>query len=236
MKKTFIALLVMFLTATGCSIQPQPEQRTYELQPSPLYTPTPVEPTRPSASDIVIRSRLRADKPLLINHENPLPEDYTPIELVNLYEQPRHFSLATSDILLEKHVYQAAERMFKQAEQDGVDGFILTSGYRTREKQQSIYEEATAGFAALPGASEHESGLAFDVTAYGSEGGFETTPQFDWLQRHCWDYGFILRYPEDGESITGIAYEPWHYRYVGDAEALAIRDSGLTLEEYMEVD
>ncbi|MDR2657613.1 MAG: M15 family metallopeptidase, partial [Oscillospiraceae bacterium] len=77
-----------------------------------------------------------------------------------------------------------------------------------------------------------QTGLAFDVTSYG--GGFENTPQFRWLSEHCWDYGFILRYPEGKEGITGIPYEPWHYRYVGAIIAREIHENGWTLEEYLE--
>jgi D-alanyl-D-alanine carboxypeptidase len=86
----------------------------------------------------------------------------------------------------------------------------------------------------MPGASEHQTGLAFDVTAYRNGGGFEDTEQFRWLKAHCSDFGFILRYPEGKEEITGIPYEPWHYRYVGVEVAREIHENGWTLEEYCE--
>ena len=168
---------------------------------------------------------------LLVNAWHPLPEDYQPAALVNLYEQRHSFLLASSEIWLEKTAYEAAEAMFHQAEEDGVNGFIITSGYRTRAEQEEIYAQTTDGTAALPGTSEHETGLAFDVTAQRDNGGFEETPQFAWLIENCWDFGFILRYPEEDEEITGIAYEPWHYRYVGVEAARQIRDRGCTLEE-----
>ncbi len=170
---------------------------------------------------------------LLVNRDCPLPEGYQPVELVNLYEQVRHFQLASSEIYLERAAYEAAEQMFLQAESDGVDGFIITSGYRTEEKQRELYEADQDGTAAKPGCSEHQTGLAFDVTAYRDGGGFETTAQFRWLTENCWDYGFILRYPEGREDVTGFRYEPWHYRYVGVEVARAIRDAGCTLEEYV---
>ena len=170
---------------------------------------------------------------LLVNAWNPLPDDFAPKELVNLYEQKRHFLLATSDIYLEREAFEAANRMFKQAEQENMNGFILTSGYRTSEKQAELYAQQQDGTAQLPGHSEHETGLAFDVTTRRDSGGFETTDQFRWLIDNCWDFGFILRYPEGAEDITGIPYEPWHYRYVGVEAALLIRDNGWTLEEYV---
>ncbi len=169
---------------------------------------------------------------LLVNGDHPLPEDYEPGELVNLYEQKRHFQLASSEIFLEKESFEAANRMFEQAEKDGVNGFILTSGYRSAQKQAEVYSQQQDGTAAQPGYSEHQTGLAFDVTARRDDGGFESTRQFEWLSEHCWEYGFILRYPEGREHITGTPYEPWHYRYVGVEIAQAIHANGWTLEEY----
>ena len=169
---------------------------------------------------------------LLVNADHPLPEDFSPKELVNLYEQKRHFLLANSAIELEREAFEAANRMFKLAEDENMNGFILTSGYRTREKQAELYAESADGTAQLPGCSEHETGLAFDVTARYNSGTFEDTPQFVWLYAHCWDFGFILRYPKDKTDITGIAYESWHYRYVGEEAARIIHENGWTLEEY----
>ncbi|MBR0219962.1 MAG: M15 family metallopeptidase [Clostridia bacterium] len=169
---------------------------------------------------------------LLVNADHPLPENYAPKELVNLYAQKRHFLLANSSIELEKEAFEAANRMFKLAEDEDMNGFILTSGYRTREKQAELYAENTDGTAQRPGCSEHETGLAFDVTTRYDSGTFEDTAQFKWLIEHCWDFGFILRYPKDKTNITGIAYESWHYRYVGEEAAKIIHENGWTLEEY----
>lgn len=171
---------------------------------------------------------------LLVNAKNPLPDGYSADDLVQLYGEARYFKLATSDICLVREVFEAANRMFRQANRDGVDGFTITSGYRTEEKQRALYENNRAGTAARPGTSEHQSGLAFDVTTRYDAGGFEDTEQFRWLSRNCWDFGFILRYPEGKESITGFPYEPWHYRYVGTEVARVIRENGWTLEEYCE--
>ena len=171
---------------------------------------------------------------LLVNGAHALPEGYIPGELVNLYAQRRFFQLAASDIYLERTAFEAANRMFEQAERDGMNGFIITSGYRSAEKQAEVYAAQQDGTASKPGYSEHQTGLAFDVTARRDGGGFEETPQFAWLTEHCWDYGFILRYPSGGEARTGIPYEPWHYRFVGADIARIIRGNGWTLEEYCE--
>lgn len=171
---------------------------------------------------------------LLVNSDNPLPENFRPEALVRLYDQKnRYFQLASSDIEISKTVYEAMKAMFADARQDGVTGFIITSGYRSHEKQKEVFTASKAGIAAAPGESEHETGLAFDVTAMGNEN-FELTLQFEWLSRHCAQYGFIIRYPKDMESVTGFPYEPWHYRYVGKAHASSIMDMGITLEQYLE--
>ena len=170
---------------------------------------------------------------LLVNAEHPLPEDYSPQELVNLYQQKRHFLLARDDLYLEKEAFEAANQMFKAAEEQGINGFIITSAYRTRENQQRIYLESETGYAQKPGCSEHETGLAFDVTARSDGSSFENTPQCQWLLKNCWKYGFIQRYPEGKKEITGIEHEPWHYRYVGIETARKIHASALTLEEYL---
>ncbi len=171
---------------------------------------------------------------LLVNAQRPLPDFYAVDDLVNLYGEKRYFKLASSDICLAREVFEAANAMFQQAKRDGVEGFTITSGYRSEEKQRTLYENDTKGLAAAPGTSEHQSGLAFDVTTRYDSGGFENTEQFRWLSENCWDFGFILRFPEDGEEITGIPYEPWHYRYVGVEIAREIYENGWTLEEYCE--
>ena len=169
----------------------------------------------------------------IISPRFPLQEAYVPDDLVNLYEhKERSFQLARADIELRKPAFDAAQEMFAAAAADGVEGFILSSGYRTREQQQTLYEESSNGYVNAPGESEHEYGLTFDVTAYSDSGMFADTPQFAWLYAHCWEYGFILRYPEDKEALTGVPYESWHYRYVGREAALEMQRSGWCLEEY----
>ena len=187
----------------------------------------------------------------LVNYAHTLPDDFTLPQvkgraqgdyavaggfspLVNLYEQRHSFRLAGSDIWLCQHVYAAMERMFAAAEAEGMNGFIITSGYRSRERQQEIYAETELGLAATPGASEHETGLSFDVTAYSDNGDFGSTPQYAWLIANCWQYGFILRYPAGTQDITGITGESWHFRYVGQDAAQEILARDITLEQYLE--
>ena len=175
----------------------------------------------------------RPEEILLVNFEHPLPDGYQPKELVCLYEQRHSFQLASTDIYLEKEVYEAMERLFAAAEKEGVNGFIVTSGYRSEEKQREIYAQSGQGLANQPGHSEHQTGLAFDVTTWYDTGGFQDTAQYRWLIAHCAQYGFILRYPEGKQAVTGVETEYWHYRYVGEHAAREIMRKGLALEEYL---
>ena len=132
---------------------------------------------------------------------------------------------------------------------------LICSSFRERSKQEKLFqndvrkfmysgmseEEAikeTAKNVAIPGSSEHEAGLAADIVYSGRQMLDERQEDNDtqqWLMEHCWEYGFILRYPRDKQEITGITYEPWHYRYVGVEAAEKIMSEGLCLEEYLGV-
>ena len=169
---------------------------------------------------------------LLVNSEHRLSEDYVPEGLVNLYEQRHSFRLASSEIYLTRETYEAMERMFAAAEADNVNGFIVTSGYRDYQRQAEIYAESEPGLAQEPGASEHQTGMAFDVTTETNDG-FESTEQYAWLRAHAHEYGFIQRYPANKADETGISYEPWHYRYVGVEAATRIREADMTLEAFV---
>jgi len=133
-------------------------------------------------------------------------------------------------------------------------GIGVQSGYRSADHQGTLYwrqvqryrnagrnelaaQKAAGTVVKRPGFSEHNTGLAVDLGGSGNfklEQDFENTAAFEWLMAHCADYGFILRFPKDKESITGVIYEPWHYRYVGKEAAKAIMDGKLCLEEYLQ--
>lgn len=118
----------------------------------------------------------------------------------------------------------------------------LSSGFRSYDYQNQIYnnyvardgQAAADTYSARPGHSEHQSGLAIDVNQI--DDSFIGTPEAIWLENHCHEYGFILRYPQGKQDITGYKYESWHIRYVGTDMSYPIHDSGLTLEEYFGID
>lgn len=188
--------------------------------------------------------------PLLVNADHPLPEGYEPQELVNMtdYCDADVVTIKANGIEGERVAVDALQAMLRDAHADGVTVWQVSAGYRSVSYQQQlldnkIYEYRKQGMSgskarsaalktvALPGASEHHTGLAFDITVPGKA--FKGTVQASWLAEHCWDYGFILRYTEEKEAITGIAAEPWHIRYVGVEHALIMREAGLCLEEYI---
>ena len=148
---------------------------------------------------------------------------------------------ASSGQRMQIEAYQAFMKMADALKSDGLGGIYVYSGYRSYETQDRIYNNyvKTKGlkwadsYSARPGHSEHQLGLAVDVTATKSPSSpFETTPEYSWLSENAYKYGFILRYPETKEIITGYAYEPWHYRYVGVELAQQVYTSGLTYDEY----
>ena len=179
---------------------------------------------------------------LLANAENPLPQDWSiqTEEVQNGYE-------------MDKRAAPAMREMIQAAKEDGVE-LMLCSAYRSVEKQQQLFdrsqqaymaqgmseEEAyakTATETAIPGTSEHQTGLAADIvtpTYQMLDAGFADTPAGQWLSEHAAEYGFVLRYPQDKQEVTGIIYESWHYRFVGKTHAKLMKESGLCLEEYLQ--
>lgn len=176
-------------------------------------------------------------KMILVNRWNPIPDGYT-------FET---FELRNGQAV-DKRIYEDLQAMFDAARAEGIYPYIVES-YRTHEDQVAmmdyyigIYEsegaseeearEKAEAVVAIPGTSEHELGLAVDINGEYTDTQ-ESAVVWDWLMNHCYEYGFILRYPEDKTEITGIDYEPWHYRYVGRENAQKIQESGLCLEEYL---
>ncbi len=203
----------------------------------PAQNPTPTAP--PAAPEEVPA----ADDPLLllINKTHPLPADYS-VETTALHDYPQ--SVATV-------LYDDLCQMLAAGRQEGLS-FMICSGYRSTAEQAQLFDEdlaallaqglsyeqayeETARFTMPPGCSEHESGLAVDIVSLDYQMLDETqasTAESQWLRAHCWEYGFILRYPDDRSALTGISYESWHYRYVGRAAAAYLTAHNLTLEEF----
>lgn len=172
--------------------------------------------------------------------EAPPPEQSSDITYINgilvvnkTYSLPADYAPG-----VDPQAQNAFNEMAAAAANDGISLYVV-SGYRSYYYQQQLYNnyvyyrgaEETDRFSARAGHSEHQTGLAFDVNNASSA--FENTPEAKWLEEHCVEYGFIIRYPRDKESITGFKYEPWHVRYLGRENAQSVYDSGLCLEEYL---
>ena len=180
---------------------------------------------------------------VLVNKKNNLPSGYVP---TNLSVPNIRFSFAEYDNkkLMRSDAADALEGMFMGAEKAGVKLYAL-SAYRSFDRQQGIFTSSVSRngiekanrFSAMPGQSEHQTGLAMDLTApsvnYGLSQDFGGTAEGKWLSDNAYKYGFIIRYQRGRESITGYQYEPWHVRFVGKAAAKEISSRNITLEEYL---
>lgn len=182
------------------------------------------------------------DITVLVNKEYSLPKDYVPADLA----EPNilfPFEYEDEKKLLRKEAADAITNLFEAAANEGLRLYGV-SGYRSYDRQKAIYdsnvatrgEEETNRYSARPGHSEHQTGLAMDVSTpsiqFHLDSGFAATPEGKWLADNAYRFGFIIRYPEGKTDITGYAYEPWHIRYVGIPLAEKLHNENLTLEEY----
>lgn len=218
---------------------PEEESQDYlppEKPAEPVQPVQPVQPVRKAAFPEAEDWQL-----LLVNPWNELPEDYK-VTLKSLPDGQK----------VDGRIYDDLAAMLAACREAGLNPKVC-SAYRTQSKQTYLYNnkiarlrnagyskaaavEEAGRWVARPGTSEHQLGLALDIVSSSYQAltkKQEETAEQKWLMEHCWEYGFILRYPSDKGEITGIGYEPWHYRYVGREVALDIRESGLCLEEYL---
>ncbi|HKK95269.1 MAG TPA: M15 family metallopeptidase [Anaerovoracaceae bacterium] len=227
-KNRFIALGMAFLSLvllTGCLEE--------EVANEKEVKPTQEEET----------IKIERDDPylILINKENALPSNYVPDSLM-----PIDGNLSSNQgISADARTLQAYLDMREAALEEDVH-MVICSAYRSYGLQEVIYnrylssrgEEWTKEHSAYPGTSEHQTGLAIDITSaemgYGLDVSFEDTKEGIWLREHCAEYGFIIRYLEGKKDITGYTYEPWHIRYVGKEYSEYIMNEGLTLEEFFQ--
>ncbi|SES87604.1 D-alanyl-D-alanine carboxypeptidase [Natronincola peptidivorans] len=179
---------------------------------------------------------------VLVNKKRMLPSYYQPNDLI-IPSVPFPFEEDLPRKYMRKEAAKALESLFEAATEDNYTLFA-TSGYRSYERQKSIFQQRAAAqgedvanrTSARPGQSEHQTGLAMDVTTY--QVNYRLTAKFGetkegiWLAESAHRYGFIIRYPKGKEQITGYSYEPWHLRYVGEKLATYLYENHLTLEEY----
>lgn len=172
---------------------------------------------------------------MLVNREHRLESGFLPPSLA-CPSIPFDAPAEDPKRLLESRAARAAEKLFLHARGAGLCLFGI-SGYRPYSRQLELYKNASGtGYVAPPGASEHQTGLALDVSCPAADfdltDGFASTAEGIWLAKNAHLHGFILRYPRGREKITGYAWEPWHIRYVTKSLAFYLALTGLTLEEY----
>ena len=173
----------------------------------------------------------------LVNEANPLPEDYEP-----------DTAEADNGYLFDIRAVEPLRALLQAGREAGLD-LVVTSGWRSWAYQEQLFEDkvarvmsgtgldrAAAEEVARPGTSEHQLGLAVDIISNAHpelNEAWAETEEAQWLKAHCAEYGFILRYPPEKSEITGITWEPWHFRYVGEEAAVYIMENELCLEEYL---
>ncbi len=218
---------------------------TAEITTATTRITTAVQTTALPESDTAYTTETAATVPddgwmlTLVNSTHPLPDHYPDdIELVTL----------SNGTAVDARIYPALQEMFDDMRAEGIYPTVR-EGFRTHEDQEEILQTRiqsyiTQGFSAdeaeslarqyvaEPGTSEHELGLAVDINA-AADGGSTPDAVYGWLAQNAYRYGFILRYPDGKSEITGIQYEPWHYRYVGTDAAAEIYLVQITLEEYL---
>ena len=203
--------------------------------------PTTEATTKPTTGSNVSGSSNGLD--FLVNYENFLPDDWE-VDLVDLRNGEQ----------IDRRAYDSLQKMMDDCRAEGYNPLICSS-YRSNEKQTRLfnnkvqqyidqgYSESQAKieagkWVAVPGTSEHQTGLTVDIVSVENQNLNESqlnNPCQLWLMEHCYDYGFILRYPLDKSDITKIHFEPWHYRFVGLEAAQEIKEKGICLEEYAEL-
>ena len=242
--------------------EPTPETVSPTVEPAPEPTPLPDTPAGraaakglPAPPEIDINSW----EYRLVNADNPLPEDYEPEQFgyLNLtlseYDVQTNYNPNRVDSRVDLRIAQALVDFCKAAKEAvNADIVYLTSCFRSYQSQAENFQRVCInngvadgkdkdGFFITmpPGCSEHQSGLCADIIDKWRNplraADLKDIPLEVWMREHCQDYGFILRFPEGKESITGVMYEPWHFRYVGEPAAKYIMENGLCLEEFIEL-
>ncbi len=174
---------------------------------------------------------------VLVNKYNKLPDNYKPTDLV---EFDRKYKISNYEKPMRKEAHDALVKLIDDINKENMNLWI-NSTFRTKDYQDGLFTKSVKNngmehaliYSAKARHSEHETGLAVDMSSVkGMLDGFEKYKEYTWLQENAHKYGFIERYPKGKEWITGYAYEPWHYRYVGVEVATKIKEEGLTFEEY----
>lgn len=231
---TLVLAVLMLVRLKAADTLEAAERQAAEATPAPVATPVPTPAPSEEPDNGLPRIDVSSWEYVLVNAAHPLgnaePENLTELENGHFFDS---------------RAVVALQNFIDAARAEGLS-VCLSSSYRNYNEQSYLYnrkvqqlggdERAAACIVTPPGASEHQLGLCADITDRFYDvktHDLENTALFQWMQAHCQEYGFILRYPKDKESVTGVMYEPWHFRYVGVDAATYIMENGLCLEEFL---
>ena len=248
--KKFLYILLLLLLLTGCNkitpnnfydiIKAYPHnkellneyEKVYKETNNIIYSINKVNyPTflKPNSTNY---KAFEHNNIFFVNTNYKLSKTYIPkdlIEIKNVY----YIKRTNQKMMINQEVLSAYTDLFTEALLNNLE-LTIFSAYRSYEYQESLYNKEDNSYIAKPGTSEHQTGLAIDISTKktGLTSFFENTLEYTWLSNNAYKYGFIKRYPKDKEHITGYPFESWHYRYVGKEIAEIIYNNNLTLEEY----
>jgi len=225
-----------FVKANNSPVEPpNPAMRLAQGFTDPINAQGSAVPVRVQGSMVPIRvSDINNTHFLeLVNLKYAIKSDPDNSQIVSAWPAIPVSSIGAS---INKTALGAASRMFAAARKANAGSYYLSSGYRNYDEQKQTYdEEADKSYAQPPGHSEHETGLAMDIMAAGvTQNALAASKQGQWLADNSWQFGFILRYQQGKQNITGISYEPWHFRYIGQPHAYYCYKNNLCLEEYIQ--
>lgn len=235
--RNIAAALIAAALFTACSPSDPPPQYDYQIDMEKFESAV-------SADD---KAYL-----ILANKQNVLGKNHVPAALSDI---PAELTLYGKEVQMESTAALAAEAMVREMRACGFTDIAVTSGYRSYEYQQVLFntymgnemaahpdwtreqcEAEVLTYSARPGTSEHQTGLCMDLISEKKvvlDESFAQNPAYAWLTENAHHFGFILRYPMDKTETTGYSYEPWHYRFVGVKAATEIHEQGITLEDYL---
>ena len=227
-------------TATESLTGSEPAETSASETEFNIGIPTPEFKTELSAYEKYMNPGKTTEYLIVVSREHMLPSTHVPTNLMKLPDTRKD----RAQEQMSEYAAMAMEAMFVEMREVGYTDVSITSAYRSYAKQEYLFNyylsinnndyDYVATFSNPPGSSEHQTGLCADLHNLPSaDVKFGETEAFAWLRDNCHKFGFILRYPEDKVDVTGISYEPWHYRYVGRYHATHMYNEGLCLEEYV---
>lgn len=242
MKKWTICLMVLVLLGfgvakfkAGMARTPQDAAQPFEINEPTYNVPETSKDAEGLTIDVTKEMVYQGDL-LLVNKDHPVPKGLHPeteaVSLIRNAELIDGFGVLDNKVLLSPQMADRFAAMVQAAGEEGINHFLISSGYRDEQKQDELYRQMGSRLALPAGYSEHNLGLSLDIGS--SQAEMNLAPEGQWLKENAWKYGFILRYPDDKTAITGIQFEPWHFRYVGLPHSAIIQENGFVLEQYMD--